>query len=82
MSVTPAICDYLMKSKFEDVYALMQRSKTPNLSTMNSSIYALFKYGLITKETALDYSDNKIEMEQMLRGIYHGAKNSSEGNLI
>ena len=82
MSVTPAICDYLMKNKFEDVYALMQRSKTPSLSTMNSSIYALFKYGLISQEVALEYSDNKIELEQMLRGIYHGAKNMTEGNLI
>ena len=79
MSVTPAICDYLMKNKFEDVYALMQRSKTPSLSTMNSSIYALFKYGLISQEVALEYSDNKIELEQMLRGIYHGAKNMTDG---
>ena len=68
-----------MKNKFEDVYALMQRSKTPSLSTMNSSIYALFKYGLISQEVALEYSDNKIELEQMLRGIYHGAKNMTDG---
>ena len=74
MSVTPAISDYLAKSQFDDIYSLMQRSKTPALVTMTSSIYALLKHGLITKDTALNYSDNKNELEQMIRGIYHGAK--------
>ena len=27
---------------------------------------------LIIQETALTYSDNKSELEQMMRGIYHG----------
>ena len=78
MSVTPAISDYLSKNQFDDIYSLMQRSKTPALITMTSSIYALLKHGIITQDTALNYSDNKNELEQMIRGIYHGAKNMKD----
>ncbi len=82
MGATPAVLDYLSKNQLEDIYALMQKSKSPSLVTMNASIYALYKNGLITQDIALDYSDNKLEMEQMLRGIYHGAKNMNDDDLI
>ncbi len=82
LSVTPAISDYLLKSNFEDVYLLMQKSKFPNLTTMNSSIYNLLKHGIITQETAIEYSDKKTELEQMIRGIYHGAKNMADDDII
>ena len=82
LSVTPAISDYLLKSNFEDVYLLMQKSKFPNLTTMNSSIYTLLKHGIITQETAIEYSDKKTELEQMIRGIYHGAKNMADDDII
>ncbi len=82
MSATPAVSDYLLKNQFDDIYSLMQKSKSPSLATMNSSIYGLLRQGIITQDTALDYSDNKIEIEQMIRGIYHGAKNMMNGDLI
>ena len=82
LTVTPAISDYLLKNEFEDVYSLMQKSKFPNLTTMNSSIYNLLKHGIITKETAIEYSDRKNELEQMIRGIYHGAKNMTNDDII
>ena len=37
---------------------------------MNASLYELYENGKITKETAIEYSLEKVEMEQMLRGIY------------
>ena len=82
LTVTPSIADYLSKNNFEDVYLLMQKSKFPNLTTMNTSIYSLLRHGLITQETAVEYSDNKNEIEQMIRGIYHGAKNMTDDNII
>ena len=81
LSVTPAISDYLLKGKLEDVYLLMQKSRSHNLITMNASIYSLLKHSQVTKEVAIEYSDNKNELEQMIRGIYHGAKNMTD-NLI
>ena len=40
--------------------------------TMNMSLYRLYEEGKISKETALYYSDAKQELEQMIRGVYHG----------
>ena len=42
------------------------------MTTMNMSLYKLFNEGKISQEIALQYSDNKSELEQMMRGIYHG----------
>ena len=42
------------------------------MTTMNMSIYKLYNEGKISKEVALTYSDNKSELEQLMRGIYHG----------
>ena len=62
--------DYVKDGKFNDIYHLMQLSKQPNLVTMNASLFELYEKGLITKETALEYSLEKVEMDQMIRGIY------------
>lgn len=82
LTVTPAVSDYLFKNEFDDVYLLMQKSKFPNLTTMNASIYSLLKHGFITQEVALEYSDKKNELEQMIRGIYHGAKNMTDNDIV
>ena len=70
LTFTPTIIDYVKEGKMEDIYLLMQRSKQPNIATMNMSLYDLYKEGKITKETALEYSLEKTEMDQMIRGMY------------
>jgi Tfp pilus assembly pilus retraction ATPase PilT len=40
--------------------------------TMNMSLFKLYDEGKVSKETAIAYSDNKQELEQMMRGIYYG----------
>ena len=42
--------------------------------TMNMSLYKLYEKDFITEETALMYSDNKNELQQMFRGVFHGTK--------
>ena len=42
------------------------------MTTMNMSIFKLYEDGKISKETALTYSDDRQEMEQMIRGVFHG----------
>ena len=39
---------------------------------MNTSLYKLYEQDLISEEVAISYSDNKTELQQMLRGVYHG----------
>ncbi len=70
LSFTSTVMDYVKDGKFNEIYHLMQLSKQPNLVTMNASLYNLYEKKLITKETALEYSLEKVEMDQMIRGIY------------
>ena len=82
MSVTPAVQDYLAKNNFEDIYLLMQKSKTQELTTMNTSIYSHLQHGLISQEVALQYSDHRTELQQMIRGIYHGTQSITRDDII
>jgi Tfp pilus assembly ATPase PilU len=39
---------------------------------MNFALYKLYKEGKITAETAVAHSDKPNELEQMMRGVFHG----------
>ena len=70
--VTPTVKDFIEKDKLEDVYDLVRKGSFNNMITMNMSLIKLLKAGFISQETAIEVSDNKVEIEQMLRGAYHG----------
>jgi twitching motility protein PilT len=74
--ITPTVKDYIMKDKLQDIYGLAKRGSSvfDSIITMNMSLYNLFELGLITEETAVAYSDNKNELQQMLRGVYQGTR--------
>lgn len=70
--VTSTVKDFIHKDELGQIYELVKNGSFNNMMTMNMSLYKLYKDGKISKETALEYSDNKQEIEQMLRGVYHG----------
>ncbi len=70
--VTPTVKDFIQKDELEQIYELVKNGSFNNMTTMNMSIYKLYNEGKISKEVALTYSDNKSELEQLMRGIYHG----------
>lgn len=70
--VTPTIQDLIIKDELESIYGLVKNGSFNNMITMNTSLYQLYKAGIISDEVAMEYSDNKNELQQMLRGIYHG----------
>jgi len=76
MCSTPAIVDYIKKNELEEVEALIKRGGAQNMVSMNASIFKLFKGGIISREEALNASDDEIELSQMMRGIYHGSANA------
>ena len=78
MVSTPTIKDYIVKNKLEDIYEIM-RSGIDGMLTMNASIYNLFKENIITQEYALESSDNKNELSQMMRGVM-GSTGSKDTN--
>ena len=54
----------------------MRKNETNEMFTLNSSLYNMLKSGKITNEIALEYSDEKVELQQMISGSYRGtAKN-------
>ena len=75
LTFTPTVIDYVKDNKLIDVQHLMQRSRQPNIVTMNMSLYELYQKKIITKETAMKASLDRVEMDQMLRGLY---RNSSD----
>ena len=70
--VTPTVQDFIIKDELEQIYSLVKNGTFDNMITFNMSLYDLYKDGKITKEVAIAYSDNKQELEQMIRGVYHG----------
>ena len=78
LTFTSTVVDYVKDGKFLDIQHLMQRSRQPNIFTMNSSLYNLYQNKIITKETAMKYSFDKVEMEQLLRGLYRGTTDEDD----
>lgn len=76
MTVTPAIKDYIMKNELEKIKPLMEYGATSSMTTMNNSIHGLLQAGIISQEAALAASDSPEELQQMIRGFYHGVKYS------
>jgi twitching motility protein PilT len=76
--ITPAVRDYIEKDKLDCVYELIKQGSFNDMITMNMSLYRLVKAGLITKEEAIKSSDNKNELEQMLKGVFYGSFEKDE----
>ena len=72
---TPTIKDFIEKDELEQVYSLVSKGSFNDMLTMNMSLHKMVLDDLITPEEALDKSDNKNELKQMLRGVFHGTKN-------
>ena len=70
--VTPTVKDFIEKDKLGDIYELVKKGSFNNMITMNTSLYRLYEQELITEDVAMSYSDNKNELQQMFRGVFHG----------
>lgn len=72
--VTPTVKDFILKNELESIYDLVRKGSFNDMMTMNESLYKLVEAGAITKETALEASDDRNELEQFFRGVYRGTK--------
>lgn len=70
--MTPAARDYVARNEIDSIYELVKSGDYNGMMSMNISLYKLVKAGLITEEAAVDCSDTPNEMQQMLRGAFHG----------
>ncbi len=71
---TPTIKDFILKDELEEIYKLVQKGSYEDMITFNMSLHKLYKEGLITKEVAIEHSDNKNELLQYMRGVYSGSE--------
>ncbi len=73
--VTPTVKDFILKDEIDSIYDLIKNGSFNDMFSMNASLHKLVEMGAITKETALEASDDKNELEQFFRGVYRGTKN-------
>ena len=78
MSVTPAIRDYIIKDNTDAIYQLLLEPNIDDMISMNGSLALLVERGFITKEEALLATNDKNELETILRGAYQGSKSYYE----
>ena len=74
--VTSTVRDLIAKNDLDQVYDLVKKGSYNNMITLNASLYRLIQEGKITEETALIASNDKNELQQMLRGVFHGTGQS------
>ncbi len=82
MTVTSTVKDYILKRNFDEIYTMMRRGDYSGMKTMNSSLFSLFEAGKITKENALIMSDDKLELKQLMNGVFHGTGKALQENIV
>lgn len=70
--VTPTVKDFIIKNQLDEVYDLVKKGSFNDMLTLNMSLFSLARKNIISQDDALHYSDNKVELQQYLRGAYHG----------
>jgi twitching motility protein PilT len=70
LTFTPTVVDYIIQNKITEVRQLMQRSRQMSLVTMNASLFHLYKKDIISADVALKCSLEKVEMNQLLKGMH------------
>jgi twitching motility protein PilT len=76
MVVSPAIRDYILRDEMDEIYQLLNNADFEGVRSLNNSLYWACRNHLITDEDALSVCENMSELQQMLRGAFHGTNNS------
>ncbi|MBP3925132.1 PilT/PilU family type 4a pilus ATPase [bacterium] len=78
--VTPTVKNFIMKDNLDEIYSLVKKGSFNNMITMNMSLYQMVEQGYITEDAAMYYADQKVELQQMFKGVFHGTHNSLRGD--
>ncbi len=76
MVVSPAIRDYIMRDEMDEIYQLLNSAEFEGACSLNHSLYRAYRNGFITAEEALATSENQQELQQMIRGAFHGSNST------
>ncbi len=72
MIMTSTIKDYMQKDNIEEIYNII-RTNTDGMISLNKSLSNLVQAGFISKEEALNSTDDENELSKLLRGAYTGS---------
>lgn len=75
---TPTVKDFIIKDELDQIYDLVKKGSFNDMLTMNMSLHKLVSKEIISQEEALEKSDNKNELQQMLRGVYQGTADRND----
>jgi twitching motility protein PilT len=75
MVMSPAIRDYILRDEMGEIYQLLNNAEFEGARSLNYSLYTACRNNLITAEEALAVSENPTELQQMIRGAFHGTNN-------
>ena len=76
---SPAIAQLIRENLIKQIPTAIVAGKEDGMQSFNMSLIDLIKRELISKDDALDYSDNPEELEMNLKGIY---LSSSQGGIL
>lgn len=76
--ITPAARDYIARDEIDNIYQLLSTGDYDGMMSMNMSLYRLVKNNLISPDEAIDSSNTPNELQQMLRGAFHGSMTNVE----
>lgn len=71
---TPTVRDFVLKNDIDALYSAIAQGGYDGMQSMNMSIFQHYQDGNISLEDALSYSDNQNELQQMMRGAFHGSR--------
>lgn len=71
---TSTVKDFIIKDELESIYDLVKKGSFNDMLTMNMSLFKLVEKDLISQDEAMEKSDNKNELQQIFKGVYHGSK--------
>lgn len=70
--MTPTIRDYLLQNHWEEMGSLMESGRVDGMQTMNSALFEAVQQQHIAPEEALRISNHPADLQQRLKGAFHG----------
>ena len=67
LSVNPSVVAAIKNNNVNEIYQMISEGKKFGMISMEQDLYNLYKNGVITKETAINYSNNKNRIMQLLQ---------------
>ena len=82
MMMTPTIKDFILKDELEQVYQMVKKGSHEEMITFNMCLLNLLEHNIITEDVAMMASTNKVEMGHYIKGVFHGAFDNGNANLV